>query len=154
MDRPIRQCRVAAAGVVDGPMRANCPNMAVHEMGQRGCLGICIFQALLANANSSARVMRSYRGPMRAYRPNLMVHGMDPYGCSRAHASEFSECWGPTPTHWQRQRIGVTGQCDQVVEGSNPPNSKLDRPIQQYRPAATAIADGPMRVNCANMDDS
>ena len=60
---PTRQSRAAASCVLDGPMRAKCPNIIVHVATH------CVLD-----------------GPMRANCPNITVHETGPCECLRAIA--------------------------------------------------------------------
>jgi len=62
--RPTRRFRVAAHCVLDGPMRVNCPNITLHEMGKG--LHTRASRPLWANSSSSARSVHSYREPTSA----------------------------------------------------------------------------------------
>src|SRR5258707_6833630 len=63
---PMQQSRMAACCVLDGPMRANCPNIMVHEMGPCKGLGTRASRPLWANSSSSARSVHSHHGPTSA----------------------------------------------------------------------------------------
>src|SRR5260221_50259 len=52
--------------VLDGPMRASCPNITVHEMGPYKGLGTRASRPLWANSSSSARSVHSLHGPTSA----------------------------------------------------------------------------------------
>src|SRR6267378_2414546 len=56
----------AAHCVLDGPMRANCPNITVHETGPCKGLGTRASRPLWANLSSSARSVHSLHGPTSA----------------------------------------------------------------------------------------
>src|SRR5260221_9810249 len=60
---PTRQSRAAVHCVLDGPMRAKCPNIIVHVATH------CVFN-----------------GPMRANCPNITAHETDPCECLRVIA--------------------------------------------------------------------
>src|SRR5260221_9391648 len=60
---PTRQSRAAVRCVLDGPMRAKCPNIIVHVATH------CVLD-----------------GPMRANCPNITVHETGPCECLRAIA--------------------------------------------------------------------
>jgi len=62
--RPTGQSRVVARFVLDGPMRPNCPNITVHDMGP--CESLCerSFRTLWANANALARSVHLHCRPM------------------------------------------------------------------------------------------
>src|SRR6267378_2766020 len=51
--RPIRQPRAAAHCLPDGPLRANCLSITVHEKGPCECMCVIALRLLWANASIS-----------------------------------------------------------------------------------------------------
>jgi len=78
---PTRQSRAAANCVLDGPMRANCLNITMHEMGAcaGGPPGLC--------GQTRAHRQCALDGLMRANCPNITVHEMGPCEGMRTRAS-------------------------------------------------------------------
>src|SRR5260221_584724 len=140
---PAREPRAAARFVLDGPMRANCPNIEVHEMGPCEMLPKRAFRPLCANPNQSARSVHLHCGPMRAFglaaitltagphdslvrEPFLCLMGQCEliaqilWYMKWAHARSCTRgspgfC-GPTHARRQRQCIFIAGQCELVVQ--------------------------------------
>src|SRR5712691_12811088 len=63
--RPIRQPHAAAYCLPDGPLRANCLSITVHEKGPCECLRVIALRMLWANWSSAAGAVRSHHGPLR-----------------------------------------------------------------------------------------
>src|SRR5712691_1897420 len=131
----------AAHCVLDGPMRANCPNIMVHETGPCKGLGTRASRPLWANSSSSARSVHSHHGPTSAAIPlaanyvgprNSLVR--QPAVClmgqceliapilrcmkwahTRAWARGPPGLCGPTRAHQQGQCIHFMGQPRQPV---------------------------------------
>src|SRR6266581_4654684 len=72
--RAHRQC------ALDGLMRANCPNITVHEMGPCEGMRTRASRPLWANPSSSAIPVHSHRGPTLAAIP-LAVNYAGPHDC-------------------------------------------------------------------------
>src|SRR5260221_239994 len=91
---PTRQSRAAVRCVLDGPMRASCPNIMVHEMGPYKGLGTRASRPLWANSSSSARSVHSLHGPTSA--ASLLA----------------ANYVGPHDSLVQQPVVCIMGQCD------------------------------------------
>src|SRR5260221_7898127 len=61
--RPIRQPRAAAHCLPDGPLRANCLSITVHEKGPCKCLRVIAFRLLRSEERRAGKEGRSRWSP-------------------------------------------------------------------------------------------
>ncbi len=118
---PTRQSRAAVRCVLEGPMRASCPNITVHEMGPCKGLGTRASRPLWANSSSSARSVHS------ASWANLGSHSASCKLCGptrQSRAAASCVLYGP-----------MRAKCPNII----------------VHPAAHCVLDGPMRADCPNI---
>ena len=124
---PMRQSRAAAHCVLDGPMRANCPNiMMIWAHATVSCGSpLC---AWWANESQLPKYYDACNGPMRTNCPNATMHAT-----------------GPCNSLARQPNVYLMGQCELIAQ-----ILWWYGPMRQSRAAAHCVFDGPMRANCQN----
>src|SRR5712691_5168038 len=138
---PTRQSRAAVRCVLDGPMRASCPNITVHEMGPCKGLGTRASRPLWANSSSSARSVHSLHGPTSA--ASLLA----------------ANYVGPRDSLVQQPVVCLMGQCENIIVHPAA-HCVLDGPMRANCPNIMVHETGPCKglgtraSRCHNADYS